>query len=253
MPHVSLRPDSVAELLTSPLAIVVPVYNESATIENVVGSWMQELDQQDVDYQFVLLNDGSSDSTLEVLQRLEASHPGRIIVVDKPNSGHGRTCRLGYDAAAASPRVEWILQIDSDGQCDPSYFPEFWRNRDQADCVFGRRLARDDGFARAMTSKICKLGATLLGGKDMVDPNVPYRLMRRDTLASALQLIPASFDIHNVALTFVLKKNPALRWHYVPIRFLARQGGNNSINLLNVAHLGASMLFDLAKLKGKIQ
>ena len=104
-----------------------------------------------------------------------------------------------------------------------------------------------------MTSKICKLGATILGGKDMVDPNVPYRLLRRDTLASALNVIPASFDIHNVALTFVLKRNPDLRWDYVPIRFLARQGGSNSINLLNVAHLGASMLFDLAKLKGKIQ
>lgn len=253
MPLFSLRPDSFAALLESPLAIVVPVYNESATIESVIGSWMQQLDKQGVDYQFILLNDGSSDSTIDVLKRLEASHPKRIIVVDKTNSGHGRTCRLGYDAAVASPRVEWILQIDSDGQCDPTYFPEFWRRSHKADCVFGRRSVRDDGFARAMTSKICKLGATILGGKDMVDPNVPYRLLRRDTLASALNVIPASFDIHNVALTFVLKRNPNLRWDYVPIRFLARQGGSNSINLLNVAHLGASMLFDLAKLKGKIQ
>ncbi|MFZ4542335.1 MAG: hypothetical protein ACOYNL_11195, partial [Rickettsiales bacterium] len=72
-------------------------------------------------------------------------------------------------------------------------------------------------------------------------------------LAAALQVIPASFDIHNVALTFVLKRNPDLRWQYIPIRFLSRQGGSNSINLLNVAHLGVSMLFDLAKLRGKVQ
>jgi glycosyltransferase involved in cell wall biosynthesis len=253
MPLVSLRPNSIAALLESPLAIVIPVYNESATIESVIASWMHELDKQGVDYQFILLNDGSSDSTLEVLQRLAATHPKRIIVVDKTNSGHGRTCRLGYDAAVASPHVEWILQIDSDGQCDPSYLSEFWRGRDQADCVFGRRFVRDDGFARAMTSRICKLGATLLGGKDMVDPNVPYRLLRRETLAAALQVIPASFDIHNVALTFVLKRNPDLRWQYIPIRFLSRQGGSNSINLLNVAHLGVSMLFDLAKLRGRVQ
>ena len=253
MPLVSLRPNSIAALLESPLAIVIPVYNESATIESVIASWMHELDKQGVDYQFILLNDGSSDSTIEVLQRLESTHPKRIIVVDKTNSGHGRTCRLGYDATVASPHVEWILQIDSDGQCDPSYLSEFWRGRDQADCVFGHRLARDDGFARAMTSRICKLGATLLGGKDMVDPNVPYRLLRRDTLAAALQVIPASFDIHNVALTFVLKRNPDLRWQYIPIRFLSRQGGSNSINLLNVAHLGVSMLFDLAKLRGRVQ
>ena len=91
MPLVSLRPDSVAALLKSPLAIVIPVFNESATIESVIGSWMRQLDKQGVDYQFILLNDGSSDSTMEVLKRLEVIHPKRIIVVDKTNSGHGRT------------------------------------------------------------------------------------------------------------------------------------------------------------------
>jgi glycosyltransferase involved in cell wall biosynthesis len=249
MPLISLRPDSVAELLTSPLAIVVPVYNESATIENVVGSWMQELDKQGVDYQFVLLNDGSSDSTIEVLQRLEASHPDRIIVVDKTNSGHGRTCRLGYDAAVASQHVEWILQIDSDGQCDPAYFSKFWAVRENVDCVFGKRVQRDDGPARAFTSRLCRLGATLLAGREMIDPNVPYRLIRKSVLAQALERIPASFNIHNVALTFILKKMPGVGWSYIPIRFRERQGGSNSINLMNVAHWGTDMLLELRRLK----
>jgi len=249
MPLVSLRPGSVAALLQSPLAIVVPVFNESATIESVIGSWMHQLDMQGVDYQFILLNDGSSDSTIEVLKRLEAIYPNRIIVVDKTNSGHGRTCRLGYDAAVASPHVEWILQIDSDGQCDPAYFPEFWTQRDNADCVFGKRVQRDDGLARAFTSKLCQLGATLLSGRDMTDPNVPYRLIRRDTMVNALNRIPASFNIHNVALTFILKKTPDVRWVYVPIRFRERQGGSNSINLMSVAHWGTDMLLELRKLK----
>jgi len=246
---ISLHPSAVTDALHAPLAIVVPIYNEAATIESVVSSWMQVLDTTGAIFQFILINDGSTDSTIYVLQKLESQHPQKIIVVDKPNSGHGRSCRVGYSAAAAATCVEWVLQIDSDGQCDPSYFPEFWRRKESADCVFGRRIIRDDGLARSLTSKFCKLGATFLGGKDMVDPNVPYRLLRKDILASALTLIPASFDIHNVAITFVLKKKPGLRWEYVPIRFLSRQGGTNSINLLNVAHLGVSMLFDLAKLK----
>lgn len=249
MPLVSLRPDSVGAFLQAALAIVVPVFNESATIESVIGSWMHQLDKQGVDYQFILLNDGSSDTTIEVLKRLEGMYPNRIIVVDKTNSGHGRTCRLGYDAAVASPHVEWILQIDSDGQCDPAYFPEFWFQRDNADCVFGKRVQRDDGPARAFTSKLCRLGVTLLSGHDMADPNVPYRLIRRNTMASALSRIPASFNIHNVALTFILKKTPGVRWVYVPIRFRERQGGSNSINLMNVAHWGTDMLMELRKLK----
>ena len=249
MALISLLPDPISAALISPLVIVIPIYNEAANIKQVVSDWEEELDKLSLDFQFLLLNDGSRDETVRVLGELEAANPRRFVIVEKMNSGHGRTCRLGYAAAVAAPSVEWILQIDSDGQCNPAYFPEFWSRREKADCIFGVRTQRDDGAARAIMSKVCRLGSTVLGGVDLIDPNVPYRLMRQQTLRSALADIPASFDIHNVAVTFVLKRNPAVRWQYVPIRFLDRQGGNNSINILNVAHLGVSMLFDLAKLK----
>jgi len=249
MSFVSLNPVLISQHIHAPLAVVIPIYNEEATIEAVVAEWTQKFQDLSIDYQFILINDGSSDGTLTTLQRMEKSDPQHLIIVDKANAGHGRTCRLGYSAAVEAPCVEWILQIDSDGQCDPTYFSQFWSKRDQADCVFGRRIKRDDGRVRALTSKICKFGATLLGGRDMVDPNVPFRLIRRDALADVLKMIPASFDIHNVAITFKLKQLMSIRWEYVPIRFRDRQGGSNSINLLNVAHLGTSMLFDLAKLK----
>ena len=246
-----LTPARASESIRVELAIVVPVYNEEASIEGVVAEWTKVLGSLGISYCFVLVNDGSKDGTLNVLARLASERPEQILVINKPNAGHGRTCRFGYDAAVGSDAVRWILQIDSDGQCDPSYFSMFWEQRESADCVFGRRVHRDDGMARALTSKICKIGSTLLGGRDMVDPNVPYRLIRKEVLASALTQIPASFDIHNVAITFILKQKPDLRWQYVPIRFRDRQGGSNSINLLNVAHLGVSMLFDLAKLRKK--
>jgi len=249
MSFVSLRADPISMALHSLLAIVIPVYNETATIRTVVSEWTEALAKLQIDHQFILLNDGSTDTTLGVLRELEASAPAQIVVVDKPNAGHGRTCRLGYDAAVASPAVEWILQIDSDGQCDPSYFEMFWSKRENADCIFGKRVKRDDGFARTITSKLCKLGASVLCGRSLEDPNVPYRLLRRPILDKVLQRIPSSFNIHNVALTYVLKKTPGIRWEFVPIRFRERQGGNNSINLLNVTHWGLDMLLELRKLK----
>jgi dolichol-phosphate mannosyltransferase len=248
---ISLQTDAASAGLHAPLAVVIPIYNEAATIEAVVSEWGNCFASLGIDQQFILLNDGSNDDTISVLRRMEATRPETFVVIDKPNAGHGRTCRLGYSTAVGSQSVEWVLQIDSDGQCDPGYFRSFWEKRKDADCVFGRRVQRDDGFGRMLTSKFCKFGATILGGRDMVDPNVPYRLIRREVLAQALKKIPASFDIHNVALTFILKQMSSLRWEYVPIRFRDRQGGSNSINLLNVAHLGTSMLFDLAKLKRK--
>ena len=249
MALISLQPDAASAALTASLAIVVPIYNEAETIRAVVGEWGKMLESLGVSYQFLLLNDGSKDNTLAVLKEMEIADPAHLVVIDKPNAGHGRTCRLGYSAAAGSPHVEWVLQIDSDGQCDPAFFADFWSQRHDADCIFGKRVKRDDGFARMMTSKICKMGTTLLGGRDMADPNVPYRLIRREVLSEALKRIPASFNIHNVALTYILKKSGGIRWAYVPIVFRDRQGGSNSINLLNVTHWGIDMLLELRRLK----
>ena len=249
MAIIDLRANTVSAALTAPLAVVIPIYNEAATIEGVISEWESCFAELGIEHQFLLVNDGSKDTTMDVLRRMEESAHGRILVVDKLNSGHGRTCRLGYAAAVAAPAVEWVLQIDSDGQCNPGYFKEFWSRRNEADCVFGRRVRRDDGFARVCTSKICKFGSTLLGGRDMGDPNVPYRLMRAKTLARALERIPASFNIHNVAITYILKKTEGIRWTYVPIRFRDRQGGSNSIDLFQVAQLGLDMLLELRRLK----
>lgn len=243
-------PAQVSSHVAGDLAVVIPIYNEEATIEKVVEEWDKEFQRLSITPCFILVNDGSKDGTLNVLETMAKNGPSKYLVINKSNSGHGRTCRFGYEIAAAS-EVEWILQIDSDGQCDPSFFSIFWETRERADCIFGIRTKRDDGTARMLTSKICKLGSTLLCGRDMGDPNVPYRLLRTTILRGALKKIPASFDIHNVALTFILKQDPEIRWKYIPIRFRDRQGGSNSINLLNVAHLGVSMLFDLAKLRRK--
>lgn len=245
----SLHPTEATATLTQPLAIVMPIYNEAANIEAVIAEWIKALESEGVGFQFVLVNDGSKDDTLASLRRIEAQRPEQIVVIDKPNSGHGRSCRLGYDTATGSASVEWILQIDSDGQCDPAYFKEFWAKANAADCVFGIRTQRDDGVARMLTSKICKMGATLLGRTDMVDPNVPYRLIRKSVLATALKRVPPAFNIHNVALTYILKKTPGVRWEYVPIHFRDRQGGSNSINLPQVVHLGIDMLLELSRLK----
>ena len=182
------------------------------------------------------------------LKRLEEGHADTLVIVDKFNAGHGRTCRFGYDAAACS-EAEWVFQIDSDGQCDPAFFEEFWKARMENDCIFGIRTRRDDGLARTITSKICRWSSTLICGVDMVDPNVPYRLVRRSVLAQAIAKIPSAFEIHNVALTYRLKQNSKARWAYVPIRFRDRQGGINSINLINVLKLGIDLLFDLWRLR----
>lgn len=248
MARFSFNLSDIGKNLSAPLLVVMPIYNEEANITEVIQQWSETLEALGIRYQIVALDDGSRDRTHPILQELEAAAPDSLCVVSKPNSGHGSTCRIGYSIAGFSS-AEWVLQIDSDGQCEPHHFAAFWSRREQSDCIFGVRSSRDDGLARVITSTICRLAASLICGQDLRDPNVPYRLMRTSALQQALQYIPPNFNIHNVALTYVLKKLPDLRWSYVPIHFPDRKGGQNSINVLQVVTWGAEMLLELLRIR----
>jgi len=228
------------------LIAFMPVYNEEANIATVITEWLEAFARERIDSRLFALNDGSTDATLKVLKQLQLQFPDELFVIDKANSGHGRTCRVGYDIALKD-RVPWVFQIDSDGQCDPAFFSFFWAKRSEADCVFGKRIARDDGTLRRLIQVACRLLTMIATGRDLKDANVPYRLIKRSALQKALPSVPAEFDMQNVALTFALKRDPSLRWAYVPIKFRARQGGTNSINLPKIARMGWRMLLQINK------
>jgi glycosyltransferase involved in cell wall biosynthesis len=230
------------------LITVVPVYNESANIETVVAEWTACFKAEGADYSIILLNDGSSDNSAEILANLAALHGGALRVVNKPNSGHGRTCRMGYDMAL-DMGASWVFQIDSDGQCDPAHFRDFWRSRDSFDCIYGVRKMRDDGPGRIFVSFCCRILTWMVTGVYFRDPNVPYRLIRADALRKALPLVPPDFDIQNVALSLAFRKLAGIRWKFVPIHFRARAAGENSINYQKIVHMGLRMLREIRSVR----
>jgi dolichol-phosphate mannosyltransferase len=226
----------------------MPIYNEVATIEAVIAEWVAELQKLGIAFTLLAVNDGSKDHTGDVLQCLAAQYPGLVTPIEKANAGHGRACRTGYDLATKNG-ASWMLQIDSDGQCDPQFFSSFWAARDEADCIFGLRTTRDDGIIRVLVSAGCRLAVSLACGVDLKDANVPYRLIRVPILNQALSKIPEDFDMQNVALTVTLKRDRALRWKYISIHFRDRQGGTNSLNLPRILSMGWELLGNLKRLR----
>lgn len=248
MPSFSFLPTAVSEAVQAQLLVVMPVYNEEVNIAAVLQEWFDKLDSLGTTSQILALNDGSKDHTLERMHELERKWPNRLIVVDKLNAGHGATCRLAYEIAIRSS-CEWVLQIDSDGQCDASYMPAFWEQRQASDAVMGVRTQRNDGFLRKLTSKGCQLFSSLALGLSVTDPNVPYRLIRRTVLQEAVKKIPSNFNLYNVALTCVLHHDKALRLSRVPINFRERAGGESSFDIPRVVYWGLAMVFELLQMK----
>ena len=229
------------------LSIIIPVYNESENIERVLRDWDNELTKFEIKYCFIIVNDGSKDNSVEIIRSLNYD----IILLNKHNSGHGRSIRLGYDFSVNHVKSNYILQIDSDGQCEPKYFKFFWENRFENDFVLGIRKNRGDGFFRKLTSKTSLYLTSTLTSLNLKDPNTPYRLFKYPTLKNVLPLINESFDIHNIAITYVILNNK-YKFKTVEISFPDRIGGENSINLVRVFQMGFNMLFDLYFLRKKL-
>ena len=209
------------------LLVVMPVYNEQASVRKVVTEWFHELERSVGQFVLLAIDDGSTDATLEELKAMQQELGPRLEWISRENRGHGQSCIQGYQIALERG-VPFIFQIDSDGQCDPRFFPEFWKLAEHFDVIYGKRT-REDGWRRVIASMFLRCLLMVGFGVNCVDANVPYRLMRTQSCAAAIRSIPSHFFLANVALAVVLRKTGGLREATVPIRFRCRYGGEPTV------------------------
>ena len=121
------------------ISVIIPVYNTGNYVEATVRSIMgQTYDNLEI----ICVNDGSTDGSLEILNRLK-EEDGRIVVIDKDNSGQGETRNVGLAAATS----EWISFIDSDDLLAPDAYEIISRSfPSEPDMVhFGIQVVCEDG------------------------------------------------------------------------------------------------------------
>ncbi len=223
------------------LWVVMPVYNEEASVGRVLDEWVTVLRQTVGSFTVFAVNDGSKDRTAQQLEDYRKQCP-ELEILHKPNTGHGQSCVEGYRRAVEGG-AEWILQIDSDGQCNAEYFAKFWQARDTFPVVFGYRKKREDGFARWLISRFVSVFTWAATGYWLRDANVPYRLMRRDYLQRALPLIPPTMYLANILLSVLLKRGSDILW--VPIVFRERIGGSPSLKAFSFVKHGYRLFIQL--------
>jgi len=216
--------------MTPELMIVMPVFNEQASVRKVVLEWFHEVENWTEDFVFMAINDGSTDRTAHILTRLRNQLGPRLEILDQANIGHGQSCLVGYRETCRR-NIPYVFQIDSDGQCDPQYFFRFWREREKFDIIYGHRKKREDGWRRVVASHVLRATLLLGAGANCIDANVPYRLMRTAGLTPILGRIPADFFLANVALAVLLRREKSWRHSLIPIRFRERYGGEPSVGL----------------------
>lgn len=232
------------------LYIIIPAYNEEANIGNVVNEWHAVVDEIGNGSKLVVIDDGSKDSTYQILTALQKQYPS-LLAIRKTNEGHGATLLYGYKYAL-SQKADYIFQTDSDGQTLPEEFRQFWKKRYEFDAVIGYRNHRKDGFSRIIVTKTLKLVLRIIFGLNVTDANTPYRLMSYTILQKYLPLVPEKFNLSNVMLTVLFLHNNE-KVTFIPITFRPRQGGINSINIKKIFKIGLQAVKDFRIIKKEME
>ncbi|HWX76488.1 MAG TPA: glycosyltransferase family 2 protein [Candidatus Acidoferrales bacterium] len=134
------------------LSIVIPVYNEEENVEPLVQEIKSALEQLGKGYEIVIVDDGSTDGTFEVLARLHEREAHLRVVRLKRN--FGQTAALAAGLAHCEGKI--IVTMDGDGQNDPADIPALLAELDKGnDLVTGWRFSRQDSFiSRRLPSRI---------------------------------------------------------------------------------------------------
>lgn len=236
--------------MSNNLYITMPAYNEAANIEETIKQWHPVVEKISKDSRLVIVNDGSTDNTYEIMARLKDKY-SQFIPVTKKNSGHGSTLLFAYNYCMEK-NADFIFQTDSDGQTDPGEFWPFWEKRTEKDFIIGARKNREDGFSRVVVTRTLKLLVWLIFGEVVKDPNTPFRLMNAKKLKPIYNIIPADFFLSNVIISMLVVKRKE-KYLWLPISFKSRQGGVNSINLKKIMKIGYKAIADFRTVKQNLK
>jgi glycosyltransferases involved in cell wall biogenesis len=233
--------------MTEKLYIIIPAYNEKENIVKCVVDWYAVIEQFGNDEsRLVIVDDGSKDNTLDLLQELKKNHK-QLIVLKKENGGHGSAVLYGYNYAI-DQKADWVFQTDSDGQTNPKEFGDFWAKRTKYDALIGIRTARKDGLLRKSIEKVVCIMLFLFFGIRIKDANAPFRLMKSSTIKKYIKKLPKNFNIPNIMMTtYFVYFNESLC--FLPISFKAREKGKNSVNLYKIFQIGWRAIGDFIDLR----
>lgn len=163
------------------LSVVIPIYNEIATLEELV----RRVQAVDIDKELVLVDDGSTDGTRELLGRLQEQYDNIQVHLHEVNQGKGAALRTGFKHC----KGDIVIVQDADLEYDPAEYPRLIKPilDGRADVVYGSRFVGGDEhrvlyFWHMVGNRFLTLLSNMMTNLNLTDMETCYKVFRREVI-----------------------------------------------------------------------
>jgi dolichol-phosphate mannosyltransferase len=213
------------------LSVVIPACNEVDSICALLDEVCRSLEDS-LDYEVIVIDDGSTDSTQAVLQEYRAGQPRLRVLRHTQCCGQSAAISSGVRAA----RGHWIVTLDGDGQNDPADIMHLYRAMDKAGervmLVTGQRVNRRDDSIKRFSSRVANAVRARVLGDNTPDTGCGIKLFARETYTG----LPQFDHMHRFLPALVQRQGGEVV--SVAVNHRVRHGGESKYGIMNRLWVG---------------
>ncbi len=169
--------------------ITIPAFNEAENLNEIIPRIHTQLEQFQEKYTILVIDDGSTDATNEILNNLKNSHNNFQYILFRSNHGKAAALKAGFEYALDND-ADVLVMMDADGQDSPEEIGKLISEYKKGfDLVTGARTLRQDRFIKRNTSKIYNFITKKITNTPGIDFNSGFKVMSRELALEVTQML----------------------------------------------------------------
>jgi glycosyltransferase involved in cell wall biosynthesis len=183
------------------LSVFFPVFNEEENLEKLAVESLEIIPQIAQKYEIIFVNDGSTDNSRKVIEKLRRNNNNIRLINHPKNLGYGECLKTGIK----NSKYEWIFWTDADLQFRLKELNKFIKFIDKKEAIIGFRKERAEGLKREINARLFKFYIDLLFRLNVKDIDCAFKLIKAEELKD-LELNSGS-AFTSAEILYRLKKN----------------------------------------------
>ncbi len=216
------------------VSLVIPVYNEEASIVCAVKEGLEMLSRLTDEYEVVIVESGSTDNSAQVVDKLAGENAAVRVIHQGAKMGLGSALKEGFGAA----RGDFIFYIDGDNPFRMSEFERGYPLLQEADIICGYRVNRQDNLVRAVYTKVFNFMMKALFSVKVRDVQIGFKMLRK----SVFERVHLQADSMFIDAELLIKTQKAgYRITELDVEYQGNPTGKSSVTPLDVLKIARDL------------